>query len=46
MKCVTAKYGYKLVIAINFEGDIDDLFPPKCCDSKAADLKNKLKKIR
>ena len=45
MKCVTTKYGKKILIIIDFNGEIFDLFAPKRFDSKAADLKKKLKKL-
>ena len=38
MKCVTAKYGEKIVIIIDFKGEMVNLFATKYFDSKAADL--------
>lgn len=45
MKNVVTKYGNKLVIIINFEGEMVDIFAPKRFDSKAADFEKKFKKI-
>ena len=42
MKCITTKYGNKLVIATNFKGEMVDLFAPKRPDSAAADLKKRI----
>ena len=35
----------KIIIIIDFRGEMVDLFAPKRFDSKAADLKNEIKKI-
>jgi len=45
MKCITTKYGKKLVITIDFKAEIVDLFVTKRFDSKAADLQKKLTKL-
>ena len=38
MKCVTTKYGNKVVITIDFKGEMVNLLAPRHFDSKAADL--------
>ena len=45
MKCVTSKYGKKLVVTIDFKSEIVDLFAPKRFDTKAADLEKQFKKL-
>ena len=45
MKCVRTRNGNKLVITIDFEGEMGWSIAPKRFDSKAADLLKKLKKI-
>ena len=41
MKCVTTKYGKKIVIIIDFKGEMVELFAPKRFYSKAADIEKK-----
>ena len=41
MKCVTPKYRKKIIITIDFKGEMAGLFAPKCIDSNAADLEKK-----
>jgi len=43
MKYVTTTYGKKIVIIIDFKGEIFDVFAPKRFDSKAAYLEKNLK---
>ena len=38
MKCVKTKYENKIVITINFKGEVVDIFAPKRFYSTAADL--------
>ena len=45
MKCVTTKYGRKLVIIVNFKGELVDLFAPRHFSPEAADLEKNLKKL-
>ena len=42
IKCFTTKYGKKIVIIINFKGEMVDLFASKRFDSNAADLERHL----
>ena len=44
MKFVTTKYWSKIVIIIDFKGEMVDLFALKRFNSKAADLEKKLQK--
>ena len=44
-KCFKTKYGNEVVIIIDFNGEMVDLFAPKLFDSKAADLEKKFKKL-
>ena len=44
MKYAKAKYGKKLVININFKGEVVEKFAPKQIDSTVADFEKKLKK--
>ena len=45
IKYITTKYGKKIVITIDFKGEMVYLFAPKRFDSKAAHLEKKFKKF-
>ena len=45
LKCVETKHRNKIVIIIDFKGEMVHLFTPKYFDSKTSDLDKKFKKL-
>ena len=43
MKCERTKYGNKLIVTINLEGEAVDIFTPKRFDFKVIDFKRNIK---